>query len=337
MAYTTDLKFLLKCENNRLLEEVNNVYLEIEGSDLSYTIYDNGGGYLMKESQYAGLEGFRFDIDEAFSLSFWLYPSNPGVAINPFLNIEESIKMPVFSVIKDSLPTIYLYEKTLQNNQNKLTIDINNAFYSAITPAYDCDMLHHFFIVYKTGAPNGSLTIYIDGSPVSLIEIGLCPTSINGTGLVDLYINKNKTDIFQYQETYNRGYIDDIAIFNQDYDANALQNLINYSIDYIADEDYSNVGEKQFGILFDDPATIRITSMIDDMSYVFIARNDGKIFRGSPLFWRTRKVFSNPDEQDVIEENIVISQENPTDEETSAAQSSFENGFLKIRNSIIRL
>lgn len=338
MIYTEFLKLLLKFDiENQVANSVDNSFLTTYGENQTVSTLSGGAGYAMQQSQYLGLSNLNFYIENSMTLSFWLYPSNPGVAINPFLIKEEPLNMPVFSIIKSNVPIVYLYEKTSSNNQNILVIDINDSFYSISTAPYDAGMWHHFFIVYTTGNPNGSINIYIDGSITQSVEIGLCPTSIDGTGNSNFYINKNKTDTFQYHETYNTGYIDDIAIFNTDYDSSVLQNLINYSLNYIAESSYSNIEEKQIGILFDDPATIKITSMIDDMSYVFISRNDGNIFRGSPLFWRSRKVFSNKYEQNFLNEKIVISNDAPSIDQINNAKSIIRNGFLEIKNSIIRL
>lgn len=343
--YIDSLKLLLKFDNHELFENVNQVYLNAY-IDQTVSTFDNGLGYIMKQSQYIGNSNFNFDITNKFTMSFWLNPSNPGVVINEYSGEEESLEMPVFSIVRNNYPSIYLYEKTLPNTKNYLTIDVENiddpidpydpygsAIYSISTPEYDSSIWHHFFVVYASG----SINIFIDGIEVATTESGICPSSVNGYGSSDFYINKNKTDIFYGNQTYNSGYIDDLAIFNDNKDISFLQNLINNSIDYAVDINSSINKEKQYGIMFDDPSTVKITSMIDDMSYIFITRNDGKIFRGSPLFWKTRKVYSNDEEFNILNENIIVSSEATEDQQNAAKATNDGDGFIHIKNSLIGL
>jgi hypothetical protein len=77
-----------------------------------------------------------------------------------------------------------------------------------------------------------------------------------------------------------------------------------------------------------DPEMITINSMIDDLSYIFIGRNDGKIMRGSPLFWETRKSFSDDEEYVTggIPESLKGKDANNKD-----------TGFLELNKNTIRL
>ena len=163
------------------------------------SVYDDLG-YVMKESQYIGKTNINFYITDKFSMSFWLKPANPGIVGN------ESLEMPIFSIVRADSPAIYLYEKTLADNKNYLTMDITNiddpndpydpygSSYSISTPntGYDASVRHHFFIVYNTT----TMTIYIDGKSVATTETGDLPSSVNGNGYSDFYINKNRTNIF---------------------------------------------------------------------------------------------------------------------------------------------
>jgi len=75
-----------------------------------------------------------------------------------------------------------------------------------------------------------------------------------------------------------------------------------------------------------DPSTVTVTSAVDDMSYIYVGRNDGKILCGSPLFWECRKMYSDNNEA----LNIDLSNNAEDD-------NSVSDGFLKIKNKIIRL
>ena len=108
-----------------------------------------------------------------------------------------------------------------------------------------------------------------------------------------------------------------------------LQRMVNYSVDYLAKTALTNLFENQYVVEFDDPSTLTIDSLVDDVTFVYLARNDGKILRGSPLLWGCRHIFSDPKELEVLEKN-----EYTTD---GGVKSMIDNGFLKIENSILRL
>jgi hypothetical protein len=75
-----------------------------------------------------------------------------------------------------------------------------------------------------------------------------------------------------------------------------MQRVINNGVHFVVDDIYTNTNVVKSDIYMNDPEMITINSMIDDLSYIFIGRNDGKIMRGSPLFWETRRSFSDHEE-----------------------------------------
>jgi hypothetical protein len=75
--------------------------------------------------------------------------------------------------------------------------------------------------------------------------------------------------------------------------------------------------------------------MIDDLSYIFIGRNDGKIMRGSPLFWETRKSFS--DEEEYNSGGIPKELQGTVVKDANGKIIEDNTGFLVLNKNTIRL
>jgi len=315
--FINDLKLLLKFDTDSLYEEISQTYMTAQGDD---QVVDTGStnGYLMKNYQYLlgdnFFRGYSLNISNSFTIGFWLYPYNPGLTTNLSTNDVESVSMPVLSfndISSADNSIITITENTTSSGKNNLKISFVNSSYSAISEDYDPSIWHFLWIAYN----GSSLDVYIDGNLQTLSSIsGTLPSSIEGSKL-DLYIN-HSVEGYAYNITKNKAYIDDIFVFNvYNTSLTDMQRVINYGIDYIIDDTLTDNRFGGYGIYFNDPDTITVNSSIDDMSYIYLGRNDGKILRGSPLFWEVRKVFSTKKENDLVDES---------------------NGFLKIKDSIVR-
>jgi len=349
MAYVNPLKVLFKFDDFNLSDSVSGRNLSPIGNE-SVDVLSDGLGYVMKQDQYLqgandSSGGFSLGINKEMIIGFWLYPVNPGQAVNPDTGALETIRMPLLDIIpfNETISEISIKEHTLDDDTNFLSVQLDNSSYTQTSSAYDVGAWHYFWIVYR-GSEDPSyvgdkLDIYVDGtlcvSTSSDVDIplgasGVLPASLNAAE-IDLYINRYFLDIFGYRDTTNYGYIDDIVIFNSDTGNSDkyMQKIINYSIDFAVDVTYQYAEKYPYGFSHDDPATIRVNSLIDDMSFVYLARNDGKIMRGSPLFWESRKNFSDTREKDLLDETIT------GDDKTGGI--IMENGFMKIKSSIVRL
>jgi hypothetical protein len=321
--FRTDLKLLLKFNSTSIYEEVSSSYLTVYGSNLMPEILSNGNGYVMKEDQYlfgGGLsgEGFSLDVSNEFSMSIWVYPVCPGLAVNPTTGSAESITMPLVSIINDSDILVFkLEEHTQDNNKNVLKVSLGNN-YSATTDKYSAGQWHHFWVTYD----GSSLTVYLDGKITALNENGSIPASIDAA-TCSFYIN-NSVGGYGYNIAKNTGYIDDLFLLNTfNEEEPDIQKVINMGVDYFVDDIIDGIKKDGFSIFFNDPSTITITSAVDDMSYIYLGRNDGKIMRGSPLMWEVRRVFSNNDESRILN----LSDVSVVD----------ESGFLSLMGTVIRL
>ncbi len=322
----SDLKLLLRFQTSSLYEEVSSTTMYSVGETPPQML--SGGGYIMSNNQYligtgASGGGYNIGISDAFTLGFWLYPVNPGMATDSSTGDAVPISMPVINlneVGSSEHAAIEITENTTADGENNLTVSISNGIYSASTEDYAPSLWHHFWIVYNGTA----LVIYVDGIQHTLQnEGGVLPLSVNGT-MLDLYINHSLTG-YAYNIAKNYGYISDIFLMSSVNNSTSnIQRVINDGIKYFVDDNYTNLNIEKSSIYFNDPDTIIVTSSIDDMSYVYLGRNDGKILRGSPLFWETRRSFSENGEVDLLG--------------LEAGDTwSMVNGFLELKNTNIRL
>ena len=318
---SSELKSLLQFKSTSLYDDADQGYLNVFGTNSVVTLV-SGGGYSMQDDQYlygGGIAGagYNMTITNAMTLGFWLYPISPGVATDESTGAAVPITMPLFAwdpASSDETPVIKIYESTTVDGNNKMIVSFLGGSYSVSTEEYTPAAWHHFWIAYDGSGP--TLSVYIDGKAITLQNVsGSVPSSLGGDAL-DLYIN-HFPEGYSSSRAKNTGYITDLFVYNTLNTTEAdIQTVINKGILYLADTNYNTLEEEGFGIRFDDPQTITITSSVDDMSYIFAGRNDGKIMRGSSLLWETRRIFSNPDENTNVNES---------------------SGFLEINDTTIRL
>ena len=323
--WSSDLKFLLKFQTSLIYEEISQTYMTVSGTDSTVSIPSTGSGYVMQNDQYlvgsASGAGYPLNLASAFTLGFWLKSVNPGFVTDEVTGDPESITMPLLNFVGSINPSDVLSDSVIEVTEitnaaemNQMKISLKDGAYYALTTSYTPDLWHHFWIVYD----GSTFSVRIDGEETILSsETGSLPVSLSATTF-DVYINHSFTG-YAYNVAKNYGYIDELFLYNtantEDID---VQRVINDNINYIANSNYTTINNDGYSIYFNDPDTITVTSVIDDMTYIYLGVNDGRILRGSPLLWETRRVFSNSDEKNIIDETI-------------------SDGFLKINNGVIRL
>ena len=332
MAYISSLKLFLKFNNASLYEEISATYMNTydDESSPSYnrgsavpSVLPDGAGYIMTNNQYLVGEGisnngYILGISSSMTIGFWLYPVNPGFATNSANGNAESITMPLIDLVNlnSNLSIFNITEHTSDNNENYITTNIGN--YRSSSEKYSIGLWHHILLMY-----NGNLLyIYIDGKLQILQNtFGSLPSNIDGSN-INLYINRYR-DGYDYNIAKNYGYIDDIFVLSDSGigDSN-IQRIINNGPEYVFDTNFNTKIIDGYGIYFNDPTTITVNSATNDMNYIYLGRNDGKIMKGSPLLWEVRKTYSNPNEVELVD---------------SIDESDIVNGFLKINNKMVRL
>tara|TARA_Y100000310_G_scaffold343501_1_gene451447 strand:- start:1889 stop:2890 length:1002 start_codon:yes stop_codon:yes gene_type:complete len=333
-VFVDSAKLYMKFDDKTLTDTITSNAFVVEGDNVDLEILDDGLGYVMKHDQNLRLDNFVFSISTDFSIGFWLYPMNQGQVINPDTGEVTNITMPVISFFAGTEPVIEILEMSQADETNLLLIVINDR-YTVSTLSYVAEVFHFVYISW-TGE-TGKIAVYIDGKEQPLSTNGSPQLSLAASSL-DVFVNKiNETG---FNITQNTGYIDDVVVFNDSLTAaKRSSDAINFSVDFIVDTLLVNKSESGQAFLFDDPNTIRTTSMVDDLSFIYVARDDGKILRGSPLLWEVRKVFSENNEEDFIVETVldVGDPAKTVEERKELNKASLDLGFLKIDKSIVRL
>ena len=328
--WINDLKLLLRFATVYLNEDVSQTPMTVLGTDTDPVILPDSGGYVMKNDQYLFGEGvlsngYALDINNAATMGFWLYSADPGLALNPDTCVLSSITMPLLDIVdtgSSNNSVINITEHTSTTGNNYLTITYNENAYSASSEEYTPSEWHYFWIVMT----DVSLEIYVDGKKnVLQNETSILSDPSNMVSLRvsfgDLYINNSRSG-YGVNVAKNYGIIGDIFILNiANNSLTDIQRSINDGVEYVVDNDYTDSYISKYDVSFNDPETITITSMIDDMTYIFLGRNDGKILRGAPLLWETRISFFNNDE--IHDLGLYV--------------SSLDKGFLELKDTTIRL
>jgi len=338
--YVSYIKMLMDFNDSTLYDPVSQQIWQAAntGDDTSITL--SSLGYHMKQTQYLYERDVVVDISSSgFSFGFWLYPVNPGQVQGPTSGSLQSLRMPVviFSSTAGDFNDVIMsiYEVTNSDGTNKIelklwTYDPSGSVsteYTVYSDSYEVLMSHHFF--FNISVETNNVEMYIDGVLSSLNSAtGTLPSSFDHT-LLDVAINKIFENDYAFNLSNNLGIIDDFGFFNLAFDEESvLPKLINEGVEEFADLALRNKEDFIQGTLFNDPTTLTVNAMIDDMSYVYLARNDGKILFGSPLFWESRRVFSDSREDALLNDFVT------TD---GGDEATVVNGFLKITDSLIRL
>ena len=327
--YISSVKLLLKFADTSLEESISSRYMEVLGTDQHVSVVEGGYGYAVKQTQYLLLRNAELDIDNHFSLGFWLYSMNPGVYVDETSGVRKDIEMPLISFVPAGVSVnrnkgiLSLREFCAEDGTNYLRVDADDESYYRFSNNYNANLWHYIWISYN-GLEN-VFDFYLDGSKQTSVAVGDIP-DIKESHL-DVYINRS----FQLKDLNrmnNNGYIDDIILFNETRHKRDMQKLIHRGVETFETTQYI-YNKNYYGILFDDPSTLQINASIDDMSYLYISSNDGRVLRGSPLFWEARRNYSDSKEMQFLQEDVVGG--------SDAEEATNVDGFLRINNSVIRL
>lgn len=333
--------FLPFNQNAELLNEVTNLFFTVEGTVKEATFLSNNLGYVMIQEQYLTKEKVLLDISTDMILGFWLAPHNPGVFINSSNNIEPikislmdfevSGPLNVSNIPINSSSSLALYEITREDGKNALMIDFDNGLYSLKTEYYSTNIWHHFLLIYN----GNNFYVIIDGKNSVLENFdtsAILPPLLDFSSVT---FNINKKVILGSNAgqdiANNQGSIDDIFVLRSSFETTLesekfVQKILNNSTTFALDSENETKESSYNGFFTDeDPTTINITSMSKSTNRFFAGRSDGSILEGCTLLWESRRDFTNSNEVDFLNKNVL------GDKVVS------ESGFLKIENSIIKL
>ena len=329
--FINSLKFLLRFSNTTIVEEVSQTSLDVLGDDL--TASTSTSGYVMQDDQHLfgdgiSSNGYNTSITEEYTLGFWLLPISPGLAIDSVTGDLLSIEMPVIVFTDNSSAEhsiIEITEHTQTSGNNSLKVSERGG-YSAFSEEYEPNKWHQFWITRNSG----TLQIFVDSIEHTLQdESGTIATKV--TEGLDSFLNthiNNSLDGYGETVAKNGGVIDDIFLLNvRNNSQSDMQRVINDGVLYVVDDIFTSTNVVKSHVYMNELDVITINSMMVDLRYIFIGRNDGKIMRGSPLFWETRKSFSDDEEYKSggIPESLKGTKEDGND------------GFLVLNQNTIRL
>lgn len=328
--YINNLKFLALFSNASLVTEGTTFSSIVPyGEDTFIELLPNDNGYIMKDDQYlvgSGNygSGYTTSISSEFTMGFWFYSVYPGLAKNPSDNSPESISMPLVDFvgtgsIVESIITVREHSNFDGKNYLSLTLDGGSYYVTNESSPYSPSLWHYVWIYYD----GSSVEIYIDGKIQTLTTSDTVPSSLQG-GIMEVYINHEQNG-YAYNVAKNIGYIDDIFLLNEaNNSVSDMQRAINIGIKYVVDDVYKNYDIDSSVIFMNDPNMITVTSAVDDMTYIYVGSNNGKILRGSPLLWEVRKTYSESGEETLI--NLP-----------EGNQINKNSGFLELKNGMMRL
>tara|TARA_Y100000034_G_scaffold131190_1_gene191409 strand:+ start:13 stop:987 length:975 start_codon:yes stop_codon:yes gene_type:complete len=324
MAILATVRSLLKFSNTALLDEVDNAQYTASTDTADIEVKEGKTCLHMAAGQTISNSSRAINVSTQMSVSFWLFSVSPGVVAHPIDGLLNDLKMPILDITSGGNNYLLIYESTEENGTNRLNVwisDQSGSTFSGQTPSYEIGVWHYVWVKYNGGTPE----VYLDGTLQVLENTGgVAPTSL-GLGSVSVAINGTALGS-EFDIASNTGWIDDFLLMNDASDPIASsQTVVNEGIDYLTDSTYTTSDEIGFGVLFDDPTDANVNSAYGDGSYIYLARSDGRLLRGSPLVWESRRDFSNEEEADTM----TISGE--------SSGYSFDDKILKITNATVSL
>jgi hypothetical protein len=329
MAYTANLHITF--DASPLFDAATATVLTAVGGTptLVDAVYDKG--WQMDGAKYAYLSAMN--VSAAFTLGFYLKPSNPGMVTNPLNGNTESLLMPVVSRSNFSYSShtqsatsqqFIIYEATQSDGTNKLYVSLKGATTSlTASNSYTANKWHYFWIVYNGATP--SCTIYIDLVNQTAGTTGTIPASLSASS-APFAINWAAPGS-DYQLARNLGTIDDLVGFTSVQNTTTMARAAQYGALYVADSDYANREEIDNGLVFDDAETVQINAIANNKGRLYVARSDGRLLRGSRTLWQSRNDFNTQELLDTL--NFVTKE--------AADSLHLDSGELHIHNEIVKL
>lgn len=302
-----------------------------------YVILTENVSFQMGKTEYLS-ENFTIGIEKELNIGFYLSPVDSGLALDQNHNVLSQMELNLIDIIHHGISITSLLsirELTSASDGNCLIVELMGGQYRALSEYYEVGTWHYVWVVFNGN--DQTLDIYIDGKLQTLFDIsGTVPSTLFADvnpsiiSQINILVNQKTNGQYNFNQTYNSGLIRDLLVMNTNLSlVDGLQKIINQGLKYAIYEHWLNLVNKSYGIMFSDPSTLRVNCFVDDMSYVYIGRNDGKILRGSPLFWESRRMFDEQ-EKAILDETIVAG-------EGHLASTLTSTNLLSISNSIVRL
>jgi hypothetical protein len=309
MSYISNARIFCKFEALPLLEQISGGFLSVQGVSPVLVPGVFGQGLQLSTAEALTCTAST-GITNALTVSFWLNPSNPGLAITPSSTIT-AMKQSLMSVSNFpynsgtgvtslSAATFVVWEETQDYGLNVMKIRLVGSSTNVIAASapYTAGAWHHFWIVYS-----GSLSvakIYVDGVNSTTLT-GTLPSSLVSP-TYPFQINQS-VDGHAYEVFRNLGQLDELFLLNVCLDDIAsIARVADLGAEYAIDTPDVVTQEAYFGAITNDPGTIQATGIASTTSEVFVGRSDGTLLRGSRNIWQLNRSFSGTSEADLLQQ-----------------------------------
>lgn len=320
MAFSSNVKFYTAFSDVSLVDQVSSEQLLSVGQS---SLLADGSGWDMNRNSYAYLSPANLGLSSDFTLGFWLYPKFPGLAASGNSTTEMRLSVMDYgtgtvtdSSVAISSPVLRITEEVSSLSEHSLVITFGDIDYQARTSTYAPNKWHCFHIAYD----GSSLTVYIDGKSSTLTVLqGALPASISGASGIFSF---NRLSFSPASDMMNNdGYLSNVYVLNtSETDSQDIKRIINHGFISYADTVYSNINYIDWLSYIDDPTSIRTNGVFNLGSTVLAARSDGRIMQGSPVFWTSRRQYSDSKEQEVLKVSDDV---------------TIEDGLLKITKGTV--
>lgn len=329
-----------KFESMPFMEEVSSQFVNNTGTSspiIETGVFGNG-------CRFRPMSSFEFPMEikknNSLSFGFWLNSKNILPSVSSSGGEKVYYRTPLFDKASLSYSSssglvsmidgsFCVYEECKDENKNIIRIHMMNEDgeeFVAYSDEYECDILHYFWISYS--GLNKKISIFIDGIEKDFyVESGQVPETINYSN--GTFLSFNRSAIGNNSILRNSvSLLDELIFINECInDKYVIASHINNGSEYAIQESLSLRRESIFGFLFDDPTSLRITSIFSGGNYIYAGMNNGSIFKGDRYFWESRRDFSSSEEEKYLEKSFL----------SKDSIISFDDGSLKIFKANIQI
>lgn len=236
-----------------------------------------------------------------FTISFWWYqPDALGFVRHAVTRAKEPRTAAVLAkadkYVDSGLETLdfgtfAIVEKAATEDTNKMSLlitgdggDVDSTVESnGYTPG-----LHHFLVTLDT--KRSYARFFLDGIPCTGASVSVTPMAFSST----LKLNAINPNYTAHQVSPVTAGIRDL-LFRSGYASDDSMALRAYTlgVDYIADEQMSDIHVQVFPIPYTRPSTVETNAIRSDGGAVYLFRSNGEILKGEQPFWDNQLDFSS--------------------------------------------
>lgn len=210
-------------------------------------------------------------------------------------------------------------EKAASSTKNCIELQISTdgtAVNKIVSNSYNVGS-HLILITYDSTQQKARIDI--DGYPGEFQNVGIMHSSIS-----DLKINAINPNYIEHQKSVTGRVISELFLSDEVATNFLSQRLYTYGLDYIVDDNLSEVEFDSFAALLSQPSTINTNKIVSQGSTIYLARSNGELLKGEQKIWDNQISFESP------ERNISLKKSN-------TGTVTFANNIATINGAVITL